>query len=178
METKARVADITKDYKSGKIRVAFVLESFSPEEFEGFQDKDLRLRVCRWRNKRSLDANAYLWVLCAKIAEVMQSTKEEIYEIFLHDYPCYDTLADGSHITITMLSEIDVGNLDGHYQKLKTSKDGRFTSYIKLKGSSEMDTKEMSVLLDAVIAEAKNLGIETATPDELERMCKTWRNQS
>ena len=174
MESKARLADISKDFESGKIRLSFVVDFFNPDELDDLRAHDLRLKVSRWRNKRSLDANAYLWVLCSKIAEALNTTKEEVYDIVLHDFPCYDTLDDGEYITITMLSEIDIKNLDGHYQKYRESQDGKFTSYIKLKGSSQMDSKEMSVLLDGVIEEAKALGIETATPDELQRIKDTW----
>ena len=174
MESKARLSDVSRDYTTGKIRLSFTIDSFNPEEMQTLENHDLRLRVVRWREKRSLDANSYLWVLCTKIAEAMQTTKEEVYELMIHDYPCYDTLDDGSYITITMLSEIDVSMLDGHYQRYKTSKDGKFTSYIKLKGSSEMDSKEMSVLLNGVVQEAKSMGIETVPPDEIERMNEQW----
>ena len=174
MESKARLADVSRDYQSGKIRLSFVVDDFNKEELGNLQNHDLRLRAVRWRERRSLDSNAYLWILCTKIAEVMGSTKEEVYSMMLEDYPCYDTLEDGSYITITMLTEIDVGLLDGHYKRYKQSSDGKFTSYIKLKGSSEMDTKEMSNLLNGVVAEAKSMGIETVPPDELERMHQQW----
>ena len=39
-----------------------------------------------------------------------------------------------------------------------------------LKGSSRYDSAEMAHLLDGLISECKQLGIETATPEELERM--------
>lgn len=43
-----------------------------------------------------------------------------------------------------------------------------------IKGSSEYDTVEMSHFIDRIVEEAKELGIETATPDELERMKQEW----
>ena len=42
------------------------------------------------------------------------------------------------------------------------------------KGSSEYDTREMSVLIDGVISEAKELDIETLPPHEIERMKQKW----
>jgi hypothetical protein len=37
-------------------------------------------------------------------------------------------------------------------------------------GSSEYDTHEMSILIDGVVREAKNLEIETMTPEELKSL--------
>ena len=41
-------------------------------------------------------------------------------------------------------------------------------------GSSEYDSAEMSVFINGIIEEAKELGIETLPPDELERMMTQW----
>ena len=43
-------------------------------------------------------------------------------------------------------------------------------------GSSTYNTKEMSVLIDGVVSEAKEMGIETLSPAELERMKAAWQN--
>ena len=45
-----------------------------------------------------------------------------------------------------------------------------YRTYVLLKGSSNYDSAEMSHLLDGLISECKAAGIETATPEELERM--------
>ena len=42
------------------------------------------------------------------------------------------------------------------------------------KDSHKMDTKEMARVIDGAIQEAKALGIETETPDELARMKAKW----
>ena len=39
-----------------------------------------------------------------------------------------------------------------------------------LRGSSTYNTREMSVLIDGVVTEAKELGIETLTPDQIKEM--------
>ena len=41
-------------------------------------------------------------------------------------------------------------------------------------GSSEYNTQEMSVLIDGIVQEAKQLGIETLTPMELARLKDEW----
>ena len=41
-------------------------------------------------------------------------------------------------------------------------------------GSSNYNTQEMSLLIDGVVEECKELGIETLTPQELAAMMEAW----
>lgn len=175
MESKAILSDVGRDFKTGKVRLTFTVDRITTEELDKLSGNELRLKATKWREKRSLDANAYMWVLCDKIASVLMTTKDEVYEMMLQDYGCYDTLEDGSYIVITLKSTLDISLLDGHYKRYRESDDGKFISYLKLKGSSEMDTKEMSDLINGVVYEAEQLGVETITPDEKERMLQQWQ---
>lgn len=143
-----------------------------PTACEGLMDKALDLVFKVHRQKRSLDANAYCWVLCTKMAQVLNTSKDEVYEEMIQRYSVLDTEGE-SYITVTIRDTVPVSKLGGHW-KFVTHK-GNFISYIRLKGSSEMDTKEMATLIDGIVSECKDLGIETATPNELERMVQQWR---
>ena len=50
-----------------------------------------------------------------------------------------------------------------------------FTHYRIYKGTSEYNTREMSIFIDGVVHEAQNLDIETKTPAEIERIKNLWR---
>lgn len=136
------------------------------EALEKMRDKDLDLELKVHREKRSLDSNAYLWVLCSKIADVVRSSKDEIYEEMLQKYGYL------SDISITVKSEVDMSRIEGHWKFLKGN--GKFSAYLMIRGSSEYDTAEMARFLDMVVLEAKELGIDTATPAEIEKMNKLW----
>ena len=114
------------------------------------------------RKKRSLDANAYFWVLVGKIADKLRASKDEIYFEMLKKY--------GQSITVTVRAGLDLSRAGFKYYEL--FKDGisagkPFEAYRVFIGSSQYDTREMSVLIDGVVQEAKELGIETLTPIEL-----------
>lgn len=177
METKARISNISRDFSSGKVLLTFRIDHYEAEEVDRLMSKDLRLKAVIWREKRSLDQNSYYWVLTDKIAAVLGTTKEEVHEIMLHRYGMFD-LIDGKPIVITIRSDIDISHIEGHYKVYKASEDGKFISYFKLKGSSEMNTEEMSRLLSGTIEEAKILGVEVLPPDELERMRQLEVNNS
>ena len=114
------------------------------------------------RKKRSLDANAYFWVLVGKIADKLRASKDEIYFEMLKKY--------GQSITVTVRAGLDLSRAGLKYYEL--FKDGisagkPFEAYRVFIGSSQYDTREMSVLIDGVVQEAKELGIETLTQLEL-----------
>lgn len=146
-----------------------------PTEYDTLKDKDLRIDIKKWSEKRSLDANGYCWVLCTKIAEKLKSSKDEVYEEMIQRYAPFDKRDDGGYISVTMLSIIPIETLGGHWKSLGAT--GKFTSYMKLMGSSEMNTIQMAHFLDGVVSEAKELDIPTETPDEIERLKSLW-NQS
>lgn len=131
------------------------------------QPKDVLFKITQIKKKRSLDANAYCWVLCQRIAEVLQTSKDEVYERMIQRYSTFD-MDEGGYITVTMLQRVPVEKLGGHWRMIGTH-DG-FNSYIRLKGSSEMDPKEMNHLITGIVSEAQELGIETMPPRELKRM--------
>jgi hypothetical protein len=120
--------------------------------------------ITEYHEKRSLSANAYAWVLINKIADVLRKSKEEVYFQMLKDY--------GQSEFVSVLSEIDVSGYFKYYEEYgKGHVEGReFTHYKVYKGSSEFDSKEMSILIDGIVQEAKNLGIETRTPQEINQM--------
>ena len=175
METKARISDISKDFRTGKTRILFTCDYASPEEIERLADKDIRLKAVQWREKRSLDSNGYLWILCEKIAQEIDSTKDEIYELMLQRYGTLDRDVEDNIVTFKYPIGRDISAMEGHFRFYQESEDGETNIFVKIKGSSKYDTKEMSVLLSGVVDEAKELGIETLPPDELERIKAAWQ---
>lgn len=120
----------------------------------------------KYRQKRSLDANAYAWVLIGKIADVLREDKEAVYVNMLKHY--------GQSVIVTVANEVDVKSYFKYYEPLFVGE--KYTEYLVMKGSSEYDTKEMSILIDGIVQEAKELEIETMTPDELERIKCLWES--
>ena len=174
MECSGKLYSVSRDWKTGKIILSFLLNEEPTEEINFISCfEKLVIKVKKFRKKRSLDANAYMWVLITKIATHpdVRSTKEEIYEQLLQTQPhLYED--DKGHVLITVKSDEDMSRIDGHWIFYKGN--GKFSSYFKIKGTSEFDSSEMAQFVDMVVQEAKELGIETMTPNELERMKATW----
>jgi hypothetical protein len=174
MDCTGRIQNITKDWKTGQLQVTFTInEASAINDIEEIKDIE-KLSICakKYRQKRSLNANAYAWVLISKIAEKVDSSQEEVYEEMLQRYGCFYQDEEG-YITITVKAEVDMSKIEGHWKFLKTN--GKFTSYLMIKGTSEYDTLEMSKFIDGVVYEAKQMGIETLPPAELQRMVSQWQ---
>lgn len=171
-----KIQNISRDWKSKKMLITLLVnESVSDEEVESLAKKEkLDIGVKEHKAKRSLDSNAYLWILCTKIAEVIRSSKDEVYEEMLQKYGYFHQDEDG-YITVTVRADVDMSKIQGHWKFYKSN--GKFSSYVMIKGSSEYNTAEMAKFIDSVVQEAKELGIQTATPEEIERMNKLWEKQ-
>lgn len=161
-----------RDYAKGRWLVTFEVYS-RPEMYDTTKDKELNIEVKEFKYKRSLEANSYAWVLCTELAKVLGTSKDDIYEGMVQRYGSLDLDDDGAPIEVAMLEYIPVSKLGGHWKCIQTY--GGYSTYLKLKGSSEMDTKEMSHFIDGIVSECKELGIETMTPNELERMKQQWK---
>ena len=174
METTGKLTGASRTFNGQGIILTFEVDASAAGQIENMKEDDLlRIRAVKYKQKRSLDANAYAWVLMTKIANhpEVSSSKEEVYEQMLQKYGTFYEDEDG-YITITVKKSVDMSKVDGHWKFIKDN--GKFASYLMIKGSSEYDTAEMSHFIDRIVEEARELGIETATPDELERMKQEW----
>lgn len=130
--------------------------------------KEGNYEIERKRKKRSTDANALCWKLCTEIANVLRSDKDSVYVDMLKRY--------GQSDIVSVLSVVDVKGYFKYFDEFgKGTVNGKeFTHYKVYKGSSEYDTREMSILLDGIIDEAKCLGIQTETPEQIAKLKSLW----
>lgn len=146
-------------------------------EFTDVFDKpELEITVGEAKKKRSKDANAYFHVLVGKIADKLRISKPQCKNIMLARYGQYE-FVDGKRLVVTIDSDIDMSQReDIHCSPLGEGEiNGRkYTAYGIMKPSHEMTSYEMAKLIDGVVDEAKELGIETVTPAELERIKQRW----
>lgn len=183
MECKAVQSAVSRDWLTGKVKIEYQIESnISPAEIEKATGKALRLKVVQWREKRSLDANAYYWVLLSRLADVLKIPKPRAHNIMLRKYGQVETFdGAGGYIRIPDTEKAEETALEASTFHIRptsqviTGTDGiHYRTYIMLKGSSEYDTREMSELIDGLVSECRELEIETLAPEEIERMLQAY----
>ncbi len=139
--------------------------------------KDIELKISPKRKKRSLDANAYFWVLCGKLAARNGVNKTDTYRELIRDIGGNYDVVCAQNETVETLCRWWALKGEGWQTEVFPSKlDG--CSNIKLYcGSSEYDTEQMSRLIDLTVQECKAAGIETMTPNELAKLKAAWDNR-
>ena len=151
----------------GAVEVTFTAPRAKLEALTNLADKDFDITVKQHREKRSLDANAYAWVLITAIADELRASKDEIYFEMLKKY--------GHGELISVKTGIDISGFVKYSEVAGYGKVNgvEFTHYRVFKGSSEYDTREMAIFISGIVEEAKDLGIPTL--DELELKGLKWR---
>ena len=82
---KSRILDIAIDYGSGEGKITLKVPKNDLEWYEGLKDKEIDVEIKEHKEKRSLNANAYCWVLIQQIADEIRSTKEDVYKKFIRE---------------------------------------------------------------------------------------------
>ncbi len=132
---------------------------------------DKKYEVKEYKEKRSINANNYYWQLVNELANALRLDKEELHFMLLQKY--------GQSQMISVLASIDMKDYLKYYAEAGESiLNGKtFKHYKVYKGSSEMDSKEMSILINGLVEECKQQGIETRTPEEINSLLKEWDNK-
>ena len=174
-----KVADVSIDYKTQKPKITFLINEMDAlNQVEEIKDiEKLNIEAKKYREKRSLDANAYFHVLVNKLARKLQTSDEEMkIEMNLR----YGTIAmnpDGTKFGI----KVPFGsNIQQFYKYCKkfgecVENDITFEKYLLYKETHTLDTKEMAQLIDGVVNECKENGIETLPENELRSLLGEWK---
>ena len=137
------------------------------------QDKEKVFEIKEHKVKRSLNANAYCWVLMNKIADAIKSTKEEVYREYIKNKGIFRLITMNKEATDTFIRVWQEKGL-GWICDTSESKYEGMIDVVAYYGTSSYNTKQMANFIDYVVDEAKNLGIETLPPDEIERLKSLW----
>ena len=146
------------------------------ESLQGINtDKDYEIIIQPKRKKRSLDANAYFWVLVSKLGEKLRKSDTEIYRNIVRDNGVFQVVPIREDILDRWADEWGSKGTGCITEDIGECKN--YKGYHNVKcyfGSSKYTTEEMARLIDAVIIECKEQGIETMTPDKIEELKQKW----
>jgi hypothetical protein len=165
------ISGVSFSYINGKPQVTFELNERKPalDMVDCLRSYDkLAIKIDRYKEKRSLNANNYAWKLITEIGNATRQSKEDVYFLMLKRY--------GQSEMVSVVASVPVQHYFKHYEEAgeSTLKGKLFKHYRVYKGSSEFDTKEMSIFIDGIVSEAKELGIQTDTPDQIAKMKALW----
>jgi hypothetical protein len=177
MKVSGRIVGASIDFKTNKPQLT--LEVNELNDFKQLVDdmngcEKLSIEVKPFRERRSLDANAYAWVLMDKLAEKLNESKENVYREFIKNIGGNSEIVCVKNSALDRLRDGWSKNGIGWQTDTFDSKIEGCTNVILYYGSSTYDTAQMSRLLDLIIQDCKEQGIPTETPDEIARLKALW----
>ena len=137
--------------------------------------KELKVDLKQYRKRRSLDANAYAWILSDKIAKAIGNTKEFVYQEAIKVVGEFEIVPIRKDAVDRWILAWNSKGVGWQSEVLEDSKLKGYVNTINYFGSSIYDTKAFSLLLEEIIFQAKELGIETMTPDEQAELMETYK---
>lgn len=160
--------------RNRKQRVTLELDQDFEAAFDDLSGQELEIEIKKQRKRRSLDANAYFWVLAGKLAAKLQISPTEVYRHYIPDiggnYEAVTVAERGSAKLREMWSAHGKGWLT---EALPAFTQG-YVTVLLYYGSSTYDSAQMSRLIDMIVTDCKCNGIETLTPDKLDAMKERW----
>lgn len=181
MQTTGIIEDISIDYKTRKSKISLLLDTKEIEVVEQLKNENkLNIEMKKYRKKRSLDANAYCWVLCDKIAKELSKdetilTKEKIYQDGILQIGTFEPM---------IIEEKAFENFKRIWEKQglgfliqEVSKKDKCIKVHCYYGSSTYDSKEMSLLINLLVELAKSLNIETKSDAEINSLLESWNKK-
>lgn len=177
MKVSGRIVDANISFRTNKPTITF--EVNEKGDFESMVDelKDcekLSIEVKQYREKRSLDANAYFFVLADRLAEKLNTTKEEIYRNAIKEIGGVSEVVCVKNQAVQRLCEGWSQNGIGWQTDTFPSKIDGCTNVILYYGSSTYDKAQMSRLIENIVQDCKVVGIDTRTPNEIANLLSMW----
>lgn len=174
MDLTGRLCEVSRDYITKKPMIKFLVNE-DLNGVETYDGKELKIKVVKATNPRSLNANAYFHVLCDKLRQKIGISMAEMKNRLITDYGQIEYISEGQPLVYKTnappeyIKELE----EAHMKFLKQGDDGGYW-YKVYRGSHTYNKEEMHILLEGTVAEAKEQGIETKTPDELAKLAALW----
>ena len=184
-ELTGRIVGLYEDYTTGKALMTIEINEKSTAKavFNEFNDTaKLSVKVSRYREKRSLNANSYCWVLCSLLSEKMSSskvkyTKEDIYKNAIKELNIYRDFTLPPQEAYTLQKAWEMLGTGWVTEQVDYSEDGSNVVIRCYYGSSQYNTKQMSRLIDNLAQDCRAVGIETMPQNEIDSLCTEWENE-
>lgn len=175
MNFTGKLLSVSKDWQTGNYQITFSVneQSALPEVEKIKVAEKLNITAKVWRKHRSLDANALLWHCIGQIAADQRADKWDIYLLMLKRYGKYTYICVKPNVVDAVKAqwreceEVGKVNING-------TEAVQMLCYF---GSSTYDSREFSALLDGVISEMKELGLQPPLTGDIKRAMENYNGQ-
>lgn len=176
-ELDGTIKELNIDYQTGKALLTLSVNQKQSaincyDELKS--EEKLTFNIERYTESRTKDANRYFWALCRKLAEKLNTTKIDIYlESIKNVGVFYDDEIELEKVQRRRKAWEMIGT-GWLTERVDFSADGNKEVIRFYYGSSSYNKKQMGRLIDNVVQDCKEQGIETRTPEQLANLIDLW----
>ena len=140
------------------------------------KNKLYNLEIKEYRKKRSLDANAYAWVLINKLADALRITPKEIYRQAIQNVGGnYEILPIKVDAAEHFKQVWEAQGLGWPCVDMGKSKVDGYRNLRAYYGSSTYSTTQMAQLIDILLQDCRALDIEVKSEEEIASIMGAWQ---
>lgn len=176
-ELSGKIQGLAQDFATRRVTLTLSIneEHTARRLFDELRNAEkLSIKVDMFRQKRSLNANSYCWKLIGDLSEKLNIPKEEIYRKYIKEMGVYRKIEIDEKAVDTIIHVWGLNGIGWIAEKVDFAEREGFVSVFLYYGSSTYNTKQMSRLIDSVVTDCKEQGIETKTPAELASLIDLW----
>lgn len=173
-----KLKDMTRSRDGKEYIISFSTQENFSQMFDELNGKEVNIEIKQARKQRSLDANAYCWVLIDKIAEKTGLRKTDVYRHAIKEIGGVSDTICVMDKAVDRLREGWEKNGVGWQTETMPSKVSGCTNVVLYYGSSSYDSKQMSALIDSLIQDAEAVGVATISEEQAKRMLGQWNTKS
>ena len=179
-ELEGKLKDLSVDFKNNQANLTLSIpnKQMAMAMFDQLSTAEkLSIKLGKYRNKRSLDANAYFFCLVDKLSEKIGIPKTEIYRRYIKEIGGVSETVCVKNEAVDKLCEGWKHNGIGWQTDTMPSKIKGCTNVILYYGSSTYDVHQMKRLIDMAVQDCVAVGIDVRTPDEIANMLSLWETK-
>ena len=168
--------------RNGEQIITLAVKADFTEQFDELKDFDVDIEIKKHRKMRSNEANKYCWVLCEKIAqrlsdEGVKHTKLDVYRDAIKEGGVWKDVELDPDAAETLSVAWEALGSGWLTEQTDYSQDGESVIVRFYYGSSRYNSKQMSRLIDNLVQDCQELGIETDTPEQIAKIKALWAEE-
>lgn len=169
MKIDAKLVNMHYDFVQKGTKIEFLTYGNITSNLEEFNGLEVNLEIKK-NDKRSNNANAYLWTMLGELQRKLRIPKEELYRKYIRECGTYQVLPVRNDAVERFIVDVWAKNGMGWVCETTASKLEGYTNVIAYYGTSVYTKEEMAVLLDQVVQDCRELGIPTKPREEIESL--------
>lgn len=152
---------------TGEAIATFKVDEYTLKQLDNLDNKDYKVIIKKAVKGRTMSQNDYMWVLIGEISKKLVLSKIEVYRQYIRDYGVYKPIPIKNEAVDDFISKWEQGGLGWVCETARDSTIKGYSLVLAFFGSSTYTTEEMSVLIEAIVRDCEDMGINTMPLEEI-----------